>query len=106
MISLAVVFLLLLNGTSHDFIHQFTGHTDTIDCKHNDDSGTPNHAWFEQEHHHCHFLDLEAPLFLHPAKQLLPDIILQQNGFFQPGDIAAIALNLPHTSLRGPPRIS
>jgi len=47
--------ILLLNSSPREFIHAFSGHTDTVDqpCSHKDD-GT---MAFEPEHHHCDFLD-------------------------------------------------
>lgn len=47
--------ILLINSSPREFIHTFSGHTDTIhhSCTHNDYGGMA----FESEHHHCAFLD-------------------------------------------------
>ncbi|HET8573691.1 MAG TPA: hypothetical protein VFL76_07455 [Edaphocola sp.] len=94
--------LLLLNGTSREFIHSFTGHQDTVDHRHLNDH-TDHHAAFENEHHHCEFLNFLTPVY-HPVEENF------QICFFKP-EIPWITLSFEtlfpkakeHTSLRGPP---
>ncbi len=103
-ISVAIVLLLLLNGTSHDFIHLFSGHTDTVDCAHGDHNS--HETYFEQEHHHCHFLDLEVPLFLHPEAQDFFFIARLETPVFILHEIRTFCPELPLASLRGPPAVA
>lgn len=57
-----LVILLLVNGTSREFIHVFSGHQDTVDCMHTH-SIADHHAAFEPEHHHCDFLQFATSIF-------------------------------------------
>lgn len=97
-----LAFLLLLNSTSREFVHEFAHHQDTIDhCQGN--YHTANHAAFESEHHHCDFLNFLVPVY-HPIEENF------QLDFFQQV-ITPLSLDVKsfyskekeHTSLRGPP---
>lgn len=94
--------LLLLNGTSREYIHSFTGHHDTVDHCHLNNH-TDHHAAFENEHHHCEFLNFLTPVY-HPVEENF------QICFFKPAISPAVphfaiffSKEEEHTSLRGPP---
>ena len=94
--------LLLLNGTSREFVHSFTGHHDTVDHCHLNNH-TDHHAAFENEHHHCEFLNFLTPVY-HPVEENF------QICFFKPANSPAVphfatffSKEKEHTSLRGPP---
>ena len=97
---IAVAFLLQLNGTSHEFLHTFTGHEDTVDCAHNDHPDGPS---FEQQHHHCDFLDLQAPVFLGTSLYFNFFTPIYHDDYFVVNKLQAVTPNLGHTALRGPP---
>ena len=46
-----MAFLLAFGGVSKEYLHLFTGHTDTESCDHHREG-----LYFESEHHHCDFL--------------------------------------------------
>ena len=96
----AIVLLLLLNGTSHDFLHSFSGHEDTVDCNHNHQEHS---AAFEQQHHHCDFLDLQSPTFLLSSNPFLIFISVEHSNHFAALHLPFVSSPLLHTALRGPP---
>jgi|SRR5690606_4724030 len=95
-----VATLMLLNGSAHEWVHSFAGHTDNKECKHPE----AGQHFFDTEHHHCALLDLQLPVcFLTdigwiPAQ---PDLLFwkyrQKN---IPAPLIATIYSLP---LRGPP---
>lgn len=97
---IAVVFLLLLNGTAHEFLHTFSGHKDTVDCAHREDGAT---ASFEQQHHHCDFLDLQSPVFLASSFSFSLFIPTLHNDYYVGASLLFFSRQLGHTALRGPP---
>jgi hypothetical protein len=96
-----IALLLLLNGTSHEFIHTFAGHTDTVDCVH--DHHDPYHTAFEQQHHHCDFLDLPAPVFIKSSFSFYLFAPVIHNDYFVLAGQEFISREIRHTALRGPP---
>ena len=96
----AIVILLLLNGTAHEFLHTFTNDEDTVDCVHNDHA---HGATFENEHHHCDFLDLQSPVFVHVGFSFTLNIFVQHVNYFSNTIPQFVVQELPHTALRGPP---
>jgi hypothetical protein len=100
-VSAAIALLLLVNGTAHEFLHLFTGHQDTIDevyCDH-----ASHHAAFENEHHHCDFLDLQSPVFLTSTLSFHWYTPFQHNDFFVLQTQKGLSPEARHTALRGPP---
>lgn len=100
-VSISLVFLLMLNGVSHEFVHLFTGHTDTIDHAYSGHAG--DHASFENAHHHCDFLELQAPVFLASFISYHLHTPTLHNDFFVTGTYASLFPELGYTALRGPP---
>jgi hypothetical protein len=100
-VTLTLVLLLMMNGISHEFIHSFSGHQDTVDCVHNGHSGS--HASFEQVHHHCDFLNLQSPVFLTSSLHFYFFTNLQHNDYFVLGDQPFFSADIRYTALRGPP---
>lgn len=101
-ITAALFFLLLLNGISHEFIHAFTGHEDSVDCVHTDRSGH-HQASFEKVHHHCDFLDLQSPVFITAAFHYSFYIPPEHSNFFVLNAVPSRNPETRHTALRGPP---
>lgn len=102
LVSGTLVFLLMLNGISHEFVHSFTGHEDTVDVVHcNHHHGV--HASFEKVHHHCDFLELQTPVFLTSSLYYQYYTPFEHNDFFVLQKVAALNPVTIHTALRGPP---
>lgn len=99
-IALMVVVLLMLNGISHDFIHVFTHHTDTVHCKGKNESGK---KYFENEHHHCHFLDIESSVFILPFSSFHFFVATQHQYQFLPYWQNVAFTFAIHSTSRGPP---
>lgn len=97
---IAVVFLLLLNGTAHEFLHTFSGHEDTVDCIHREDGAAPS---FEQQHHHCDFLDLQSPVFLPASFSFSLFQPTLYNDYYVGANLLFFNREQEHTALRGPP---
>lgn len=100
-----IVALLLLNGTAHEFVHSFTGHEDTIDMPHH--AHHEGELFFENEHHHCSFLNLEIPVFDNPLFH--PAIKAEEyfhNIFIESSESKKIESRLYARSDRGPPAAS
>jgi len=97
----AIASLLLLNGVSHEFLHSFAGHKDTVDCMHAD-RGT-GQAFFEQVHHHCDFLDLQSPVFLASVLHFSFYKPLAHQEYFVLRTLKGLSPEAEHTALRGPP---
>lgn len=94
--------LLLLNGTPREFIHSFTGHQDTVDHRHLNNH-TDHHAAFENEHHHCEFLNFLTPVY-HPVEKNFQICFFTQDiSLVTPGFEILRSKEKEHTSLRGPP---
>ena len=100
-VTLTLVLLLMMNGISHEFVHSFTGHQDTVDCVHDDHSGP--HASFEKVHHHCDFLDLQSPVFITSSLSFCFYTHLQHNDYFVLQDQSFLSSDVQYTALRGPP---
>lgn len=99
---LVLATLLLLNGTSREFIHEFAHHHDTIDHFHVN-YHTANHAAFEPEHHHCDFLNCLVPVY-HPVEENFQLSFYQQpNTWFSRTLENIFSEDKEHTALRGPP---
>lgn len=96
----AVMALLLVFGdVSKEYLHLFTGHTDTVH-QHDDEDG----LHFENEHHHCSFLAFTLPHYIKDANEVkLP----QKNQDFlivhSERVIHLTARSVPALYLRGPP---
>ncbi|WP_118973579.1 hypothetical protein [Taibaiella koreensis] len=101
-LSVAIAALLLLNGISHEFLHSFTGHEDTVDCVHHDGDA---HASFEKVHHHCDFLDLQTPVFLTSTLHFSFYTPFAHNDFFVLQTQKGLSPEAGHTALRGPPAL-
>lgn len=103
LVYLCLVSLLLLNNTSHDFIHSFTGHEDTIDCstKKASDHG---HA-FEAEHHHCSFLNYTFSVFDNTIIRYHFVEERKKHPFYPVYFSSFLSSDKTNTHLRGPPSI-
>lgn len=100
-VTITLVLLLMLNGISHEFLHEFTGHEDTVDMVHHDRSG--HSASFEKVHHHCDFLQLQAPAFLPSFISYHFYTPVEHSNFPVYDFYASLSPRLGHTALRGPP---
>jgi hypothetical protein len=93
-------FLLVLFGNvSREWLHSFTGHTDTVHHVHDT-------AQFEPEHHHCSFLEIPAPAFLYemPALwQFRPSVAYAPCAEYTVPHY--LSQEARHTALRGPPLV-
>jgi len=91
----------MMNGVAHEFIHSFFGHQDTIDHVVKDGKMS-----FENQHHHCDFLNLPTPVFLTSSCHInLPFVLLHQDTFLLTTATLISQARL-HTSLRGPPALA
>jgi hypothetical protein len=100
-VALSLVLLLMLNGISHEFLHTFAGHEDTVDMVHNDRAGST--ATFEKVHHHCDFLQLQTPAFLPSFISYHFYTPVEHSDFVVRDFYASLSPRLGHTALRGPP---
>lgn len=98
---ITLVSLLLLNGTAHEFVHSFAGHEDTVDCSTR--SHSDHHAAFENEHHHCDFLDLAVPVFTSASFTFQLHTVLAHTDYFVLPEYSFFSRSILHTALRGPP---
>jgi len=98
---ICLVTLLLLNNTSHDFIHSFTGHEDTVDCI--SGHGDGQHASFENQHHHCSFLDFTFSVYDNSFPHYDFSVNTVEVHFYDEYLISHSSNKQAHTSLRGPP---
>lgn len=99
--SIAMALLLVFGGISKEYLHLYTGHTDTIHT-HDDIDGLV----FENEHHHCDFLSFTLPFYVDDAQH--HNISEKKsNAIPHKSDVVAhlIPRNLPVSRLRGPPAI-
>lgn len=103
-VTLTLVLLLMLNGISHEFVHAFSGHEDTVDCVHSDRSG--QHASFEKVHHHCDFLNLQAPVFLPSFITYHLFTPVEHSCFYVRQIYASLSPVSRYTALRGPPSLA
>ncbi len=97
--SACLAFLVLFGGTAKEFIHEFTGHTDTV--HHQCDDGELS---FENQHHHCDFLGDSLPPFY--ADATFPFIEFISETYFSqtfPHISFITSKERIYTSLRGPP---
>ncbi|HLO69640.1 MAG TPA: hypothetical protein VK167_02140 [Flavipsychrobacter sp.] len=100
-ISTWLAILLLFGSTPKEYIHLFSGHTDTVHS-HLEKDGLV----IEPEHHHCSFLSYSLPFFVNDA----PVYKLHAPRMVYPvyTDITCVTYNpsSPLTAyLRGPPTI-
>ena len=102
-IAASLVLLMMLSGVAHEFVHSFIGHEDTI--HHVSDKKHPGAVSFENEHHHCNFLEFPAPLFLASSIQLYFYPALKHTQQFILQDLAIVSRQQLYTSLRGPPAL-
>ena len=100
-VTASLVFLLMLNGVAHEFVHSFLGHEDTID--HVINNGKRGQANFEKQHHHCDFLNLPTPVFLTSHYYISFASFLIHKDAFQLKSIDLCSRQSLHTALRGPP---
>lgn len=101
-LAVAMMFLLLLfSNASREWLHEFAAHTDTVHT-HSDD--LRKGIVFENEHHHCQFLDIPLPSYLQPG---IITAILYSPQHTQEGNTficCRYSDNSPSTlSSRGPP---
>ncbi len=103
-VTASLVFLLMLNGVAHEFVHSFFGHEDTIDRI--IEKGPKGQATFEIQHHHCDFLDLPSPVFLTSSYYIgFTTVLLHQDAFLLQS-IQLCTQQVLHTALRGPPSMA
>ena len=102
-------FLLSFNLGIKEYVHNFTGHQDTIDhidvcSEHNGDSS----FHFEQEHHHCDWLTDQLPPFLGADFFIAPppNLILVFPEFVNSIGQEAEQTFALHYYLRGPPTLT
>jgi hypothetical protein len=100
-IAASLVLLMMLSGVAHEFVHSFIGHEDTID--HVQTSKHRGGVSFEQEHHHCDFLQFPSPVFLFSSFQLQFHPALAHTENFLLADLPVVSRPCLHTALRGPP---
>lgn len=99
-----LVTLLLLNGTSRSFIHQFVGHKDTVDHLYSGNVGD-HHEAFEPQHHHCAFLHFVTPVY-HPTQENFQITFIERLSFAYSGSLIVwFTREREHTALRGPPKV-
>lgn len=97
--SVAMALLLVFGGVSKEYLHLYTGHTDTVHT-HDDADGLV----FENEHHHCDFLSFTLPFFVDDAKSYHFNEKQQYSILYKSEVIThLIPLSLPVSRLRGPP---
>lgn len=96
-----LISLLLLASTPHDFIHDFTGHKDTIDHIYKHD-GHREFA-FENGHHHCSFLNFVFSVFDNSITHYECSITSSNIHFYNEFILSFFIKEGTHTSLRGPP---
>lgn len=75
-LSLWLSVLLMFGSTAKEFIHQFSGHQDTIH-HHAEGDGLV----IENEHHHCSFLSDSLPAFLNHSGDIPVYYTKQEHGF-------------------------
>lgn len=97
----AVMALLLVFGdVSKEYLHLFTGHTDTVH-QHDDEDG----LHFENEHHHCSFLAFTLPHFVKQTDVLVQyhrkPVVMIVN---KEAVVHLVPRAVPASRLRGPPR--
>lgn len=64
-LSVVMMFIILLfSNASREWLHDFANHTDTV---HNHSDDLRKGTVFENEHHHCKFLDIPLPSYLQPT---------------------------------------
>jgi len=90
--------LLVFGGVSKEYLHLFTGHTDTV-CEHDEDG-----LHFEPEHHHCDFLSFTLPPFAQDAVVYEFPLLKVYSFTDYTETVAQVAArNVPVSHLRGPP---
>ncbi len=97
---MSLITLLLLNGTAHEFLHQFSGHIDTPDCQH---SKHDSQKSFEQAHVHCDFLDFSFSPFDFDFQLFFTPSISEYTQFISILNTDIHYAERPYTALRGPP---
>lgn len=102
---LVLAALLLLNGTSREFIHTFTGHQDTVDQRHLCDH-TDHHAAFENKHHHCDFLQYVIPVYQSTQESFQLYFLKEKTHPAPLLEAVCLSKERKHTALRGPPSLS
>lgn len=99
---ITLVAVLLLNGTAHDFIHSFAHHEDTVHSV--SSSRDDGQLQFEQEHHHCNYLNMEIPVYDAPSMFIPDELLMVVHNIFP--EAAAVAMPGARDfslSDRGPP---
>ena len=104
LVAASLVFLLMLNGVAHEFVHSFSGHEDTVDRI--IPKGERGHLSFEKQHHHCEFLNLPSPVFLTSGYYISFHAVLTHQDAFLLKPIDLCTRQVLHTALRGPPSFS
>jgi hypothetical protein len=95
--------VLLLNGVSHEFLHTFAGHEDTVDHVYHNHGD--NQFAFEKQHHHCAFLDLQTPVFITSSLHFYVKNTLVQYNYFVLQQQVVFSSKAIYTALRGPPQL-
>jgi len=94
-----MAFLLAFGGVSKEYLHLFTGHTDTQSCNHYREG-----LYFESEHHHCDFLSYTLPYYVPAA---VVSISFSVTGFYPEYNLGnqehISPCDVPAFHLRGPP---
>ncbi len=106
-LSLLLALLILFGGTAKEFVHQFTGHTDTVHTSCTSSCAeTKDGLAFHTPHHHCDFLQLALAAFTDtPVFDWLPaPLLLQHISSHQPAS-NGVVLSVVVASYqgRGPP---
>ncbi len=97
-----MIVLLLFSNTSREWLHQFSGHTDTI---HKHDDGHGKGLSFDSKHHHCKFLEIPLPVYSNPLLFFHPIGSLAHNSSYKRESILFYHLDFEATvSVRGPPQ--
>lgn len=91
--------LLAFGGVSKEYLHLFTGHTDTESCNHHREG-----VYFENEHHHCDFLSYTLPHYVNDAAEYILPLYTEYFSNYHKAKVAhLIPRDVPVSRLRGPP---
>ncbi|MCB0697235.1 MAG: hypothetical protein KDC07_07710 [Chitinophagaceae bacterium] len=99
--SVVMALLLVFGGVSKEYLHMFTGHTDTIDHNYGNDG-----LHLESEHHHCTFLSFTLPPYVDDAA--IYELPQPKEVFLHNITVTVshlIPRAVPVSRLRGPPAI-
>ena len=65
-----MMLLLVFGNTTREWLHQFSGHEDTVHVHDDFEKGTV----IEGQHHHCKFLDIPLPVYSSPTSSSITTV--------------------------------